>query len=466
MPKIPEYRSDSNLKVNVDLPQMGLGAVNASERTQEGVINSIRGIEETLTKITDFRQTSEAHAVSFEGLQDITSRADQDTDFDSSKYESEIDRLGQDAAKHITGQLAKEEFMNQFNKQATATKWEIKNSFRKRELEAGFAANDWTRKQIAASFPTMSDAEKIQSVATFKQMLVDGVNNGIYTKGQADIIDQQFQQDINASVVNHDIMTNPGIALTGLEDGKDGPYPGISDQFRDESIQKAKDYKLKYEKEADYAQKQKINSNEDNIVTRMIDPSKQPPTEGEIFSLMNNGDLSPKFAKAVVENIRSAKKIGAETKNNVFNKIALDILNPDKKEDEIKTELLNKNAIGELSDNDFKVLNTFFQSATKEVVEKSLPKKNWLERLFNDGKDKGLKQEIIANMFKSYMQRVTSGEAPEVVATDIIRKNTQDMIVKKLPSIVNSPKGKGQLMIDSQGNKAIVYPDGTIEEAK
>jgi hypothetical protein len=146
------------------------------------------------------------------------------------------------------------------------------------------------------------------------------------------------------------------------------------------------------------------------------------PTEGEIVTMLNSNNpeekISPRFAKAAIENIRSAKKYKAETNSTIFNKLAGDILDPSKKENDIRNELLAKSATGELSDVDFQTLYTFFRSATKEAVDKAMPQKTWLERLFNNGKDKGLRQETLTNMFKQYMQKVNNGDNPGKAATE------------------------------------------------
>jgi hypothetical protein len=48
-----------------------------------------------------------------------------------------------------------------------------------------------------------------------------------------------------------------------------------------------------------------------------------------------------------------------------------------------------------------------------------MPKRTWFERLFNVGADSGMRQEILANMYKEYMIKVNNGETPDVAAKEI-----------------------------------------------
>ncbi|MDD5015299.1 MAG: hypothetical protein PHW73_09430 [Atribacterota bacterium] len=412
---------------------MGLQAVSASKQASGEVVQSIENAENMLTQVRDFRQINEADAFVFEKFNAIKSIASEDIDFDATKYEAEIEKVGVEAAKTISGGLAREKFMANFRKQAIAVNWGIRNSFREREIEASKAAIEYNRQQLVNSYASMTPAEQITAVSNFKRNLVGGVEAGIFNQATAQQIDLKLQEDVQKSVVDNHIIADPDAALIGLKEGKDGPYPGISEQFRTDSIEKAIAYSKKYEAEAEKQRKEKIKTNENDIITRMIDPNKPKPTEGEIINLMNTPDtITPKFAKAVIENIRSAKKVKESNKvNATFNKLAGDIINPNKKEDEIRTELLIKNATGEIDDSDFQTLYTFFVGVKKEDVEKAMPQKTWFQRLFNNGKDKGLRQEIMTKMFKQYMQKVNSGSDPGKAVTEVLNTSLDEHLAEQ-----------------------------------
>jgi hypothetical protein len=238
----------------------------------------------------------------------------------------------------------------------------------------------------------------------------------------------------------------------------------------DETTKDLESLRKRKEKEIELAAKEAKNARENELIQLRV--NKTNSLEDLIIQArtdMNAGRIDPKFAEAYINSCKSPKVVGAKTNHNVFNNIAEKILDPTKKSEkseDINNEMLRKNAVGELTDEDFHILHTFNQGITKETIDKAIPKKSFWQRLFNFGKDTGLREETKSQMFKEYMQRVISGENPEEVITDIIRKKTQEILVNKVPSMSNLPKGKGQLMIDGNGNKAIVYSDGTIEEAR
>ena len=76
-------------------------------------------------------------------------------------------------------------FNASFNTQAISTKWGIKNLFREREIEAAQASIEYKKTALINSYPGMSEAERIQSVADFKKTLVQGVQSGVMYADEA-----------------------------------------------------------------------------------------------------------------------------------------------------------------------------------------------------------------------------------------------------------------------------------------
>lgn len=179
-------------------------------------------------------------------------------------------------------------------------------------------------------------------------------------------------------------------------------------------------------------------------------------TRDYVKQLHFNKKISDGFATTMMNNLNSLQKIGTKTNASTFNKVAEDILDPSKKVEDIRKELLNKNAIGELTDSDFQTLNTFFQSATKDTVDKAMPKKTWLQRLFNNGKDAGLRQEIITDMFKQYMQRVNTGEDPAQAVSEITATHLDNHLAEQ------AQKPDRQYAVNPGTKQKIYSEDGGI----
>ena len=459
MPQIPQYEQQVGIKTG-QLPEMSSSAINKSETAQKGLVSAIEDVENVFTKVRDFRQTSEAQAYTLEKLSAIKALAAEDIDFDPSKYEQEIEKVGVEASNTISGGLAKSEFMANFRRQAIAVIWGIKNDFRAKEIEASQAAIEYNRQQLVNSYPGMTPAEQMTAVTNFKKSLVNGVKSGIFNKGTAQQIDLQTQDDIQKSVVDNHIIANPEAALKGLKEGKDGPYPGISEQFRTDSIEKAKAYSEKYKAEAEDKQNKQIEANENDIVTRMIDSTKPNPTEGEIVTLLNSGAITPKFAKGAIDNIRSAKKTKEEKKRSPsFNKMADFITNAENKPEDVRIELLRQNELGLLDDNEFNILYTFNSQIKGENIDEVNPKKNFLQTLtFWSDENAGMKSsEAKSRMYKDYMMRINKGEEPAIAIDAVIKKE----VLMLHPDAASYPK-EGKTIIDINGVMKLITPEGLI----
>ncbi|MFA5388865.1 MAG: hypothetical protein WC312_03825 [Candidatus Omnitrophota bacterium] len=418
MPKIPQATNQTGINVGatprMDAPEIGLGAAKKSEQAQSEVVQAIAQAEDVLVKVRDFRQTTEAQNYALERLSSIKSAADQDIDFDSSKYETEIDKVGQEAAKTLTGQLAREEFMANFQRQATAVKWGIRNDFRARELQSIDASIGYQGQQIIDNYGGMNDAEKMASIANYRRSLENAVKIGLYNSATAEAKYAKFQKDIIKGSVDYGILNNPQETLAELQKGNDGAYPGLTQSERIDFIKEAETRIEKLNNQQKEAIAIARNQRESELVDAKIAGTLTVPMVKKERELEN---ISTQFADSMIKALERPKK---KTVNTTFNNLALDILNPDKKEKDIRNDLLNKNAIGELNDQDYQILNTFFRGITKETIDKAMPQKTWLQRLFNNGKDKGLRQEIITQMFKQYMQKISQGDDPGKAVTDII----------------------------------------------
>jgi len=276
-----------------------------------------------------------------------------------------------------------------------------------------------------------------------------------YDENTQKVKNEEIAQKIVSSAVDNVGDFQQADAL--LFQVKDKISPAFYNEKRNELLIEAK----KVEKQTQLVIAEAKNKREEDLLSAHILQNNVTPEM--IRNELSAGSISPKFAQAMVSNIESIKKIGTTSNSSTFNKLT-DFILADNKPEETRLELLKENAKGEITDDELKILNTFNQAITKDTLEKAMPKKSFLQTIsFWSDEYAGKKPEAKAQMFKEYMQKVMAGVNPETAVNEIIKKKTQEVLVNKTPSMANLPEGKGQLMIDAQGNKAIVYPDGTIE---
>lgn len=292
------------------------------------------------------------------------------------------------------------------------------------------------------------ETEKKNIILSVNNRYEEAVGQGLMTNEEADKERVNFDKQIFYSNVN----LNPQGTINELSKEKEGLYKNLEPEDRSKLISQAEEVIKQQKAQNEQLQQMALDKNETAMIDAKIQGQLNPL---QVLQARESGQISARFADTMINALHSSKAIGANTNSDTFNKIAEDILNPIKKEDEIRNELLNKNAVGELSNDDFKTLNTFFQSINKEAVDKAMPKKTWLERLFNNGKDAGIRQEIITDMYKQYMNKVSTGEDPGKAVSEIISMHLNQHLTEqaKTPNrqYANNPQTKQRAYSDDGG---------------
>jgi hypothetical protein len=357
VPKIPEYSSQSNLKVNVDSPQMGLESVNRSERAQEGVINAIEGIEDTMVKLTNFRQSNEASVYGLDRINTTLASSDNDPEnLDPNKYYTELDKIGPEAAKNISGQVAREEFLASFNGKVEAAKFKIRNEYRQRELNTAKGTIELQGQKIIDNPPQdLHDPLHNQTLMDYRQQYEKAIQIGLYTKDEANYKWGEFLKKVNKGIVYNDIANSPEMALEELQKGKEGKYEGLDDESRLSFIKDAEvaikrnnkifEFKIKQEQNSNYKQamlqafdgKLSKKSIEDLYAKDLISDTQRGKLDNYIYYNMptvEEDDLSVynQISQMQVDGKKSPEEINDiilenSTKNKLKNASAKQLLN-------------------------------------------------------------------------------------------------------------------------------------------
>ncbi len=485
MPVIPRIQSTRSIEVTGP-PRMSGRAIARSEDAQGKAVEAIEGAEDALIKMRDFRQKGEAQAYALKRLYEVRAAADEDLDFDPAKYETEIQKIGAEAAKTITGQMAKDEFMSSFSSQTESVLWGIRSTFRKRELEAGQAMVDYTMRQIESFYAGMNDAEKMSSIVMFKNMLKDSVKKGIFSRGSAAAIDMDFQKRIQNSVVEKDILDNPQFAEEELNKGKEGKYPGIAESDRTEFIKKAKDYSAKYKNQAEADLVRRQSAREDELTKALIDGTLDETT---VRADLENEDIGADFAKATIMYLRSPKAVDAETKDDAFVEFTerfsdLETKGKNASLEEIsqfRNDVIKAHASGKLDAGDTqKFLKDSNDEVSKrldkladDVLSKAYPK-NLLQLLsFWSDEYAEKRPELKAKLYRNLMNRLRKGEDANEAFAKVVHEHVQGELsemIKKTSAyqsnkVSNSQQRNTVIVVGPDGRK-IAVPTDRVKEAE
>ena len=315
MVQIPQHKSDAQIKVSGG-QLAGGGAIASSKRAQAGAISAIEQAQDRLLQIKDFRQTSEANAFVFEELNELKQQSQTDSDMNISVYEDEMSKIGSDASKNISGQLSREEFMVNFNRQAQATKWGIENDFRRKEIASAIAVNKYNQDVLINSYPKMDEAGQLAAVANFKEQIERGVELGIYTRKTANIELESTQASLFQAEADYDAVANPEQFLANDRD-----YYQIPDDEYQKAKKRASDT-ITQNEAIDKKEKNLIQvENESQLALNLAEKKVESLSGDEKADLVNTisqmmvaETLSTNFGQAYIDMITSPSSANADVK--------------------------------------------------------------------------------------------------------------------------------------------------------
>jgi hypothetical protein len=219
----------------------------------------------------------------------------------------------------------------------------------------------------------------------------------------------------------------------------------------------AQEFKRRKEKEFTELQKDLIIQNEAKI-TMQIAQTGQIPTSSELSAMVKQGTMTSDFAQSVMKAVTSPAMVNADTDNTEFSNLTVEIFKSadDKVQQKTIESILKGGGDGKLSKEDMTVL---IQSAQMSKGQKRSEAVASIETLGKwADKTKGV---IKADVFRGFMSKIQEGKTPQVAVNETMNEN----VVKAIPSVLSIPP-TGKIMVDKNGNRAKVFPDGHIEEIK
>lgn len=292
----------------------------------------------------------------------------------------------------------------------------------------------------------------IQSARVYNQRFDPATQKILNEKIAGDMVDEAILSTVNSG--------NIVLAKSMLDGVKDKIPQSVYDKNSELIDKGAKEFSDKIErinKENIELQKLAITKNENDLIDLKIGGKL---TEGIIREYRTKEKINPKFADTLIRSLVSPGSIKIKENSADFNKLSDFILNPENKQEAITSELLKENAKGTISDDEFNTLYSFNKSVNGEEankdIDKSLPRKSFLQWIsfWTDEYAQG-REDVRAGLFKNYMKRVSSGEAPDIAANAIInamKKKTTYKVGQK----INTPKGVVEIIdLDGDGEPII-----------
>jgi len=311
------------------------------------------------------------------------------------------------------------------------------------------------------SNPTPESPNKI------KKIIAEQVAGGILDPLEAQKLEQKSIDEAKITYAEQSIYNDPATSekesevLAELRKAEKGVFKDLDTKQRLDLIKKSQNRIFQNNQTFKQDTKIAMEANEDDITSRLADPSRGAVTPTEVRRMMNDGKITPEFAKTVVTALESAAEKKAD-RSATFVKLAGTIINPGEyKDKDIRLQLLKDSAAGNLDQEEFQMLDQFRKLIGEDMVASKMatPKSKSVLGLFSwaDANDQLSSIETKARMFKNYMKLINNGvEADEAVKQVKFRE-----AVYLHPGLLTYNE-EGQLVVDNKGNIRKVKPSGEI----
>jgi hypothetical protein len=280
---------------------------------------------------------------------------------------------------------------------------------------------------------------------------------------------QNTQKDILTADARHKAAMGDYTGVIAELKNPNGDYKLLPQADKDELIVSTEAMQKKTEKEAEVAEKQKIATNEDNYTKRLIDPQQSLPQEGEILTDMKAGNISPEFAKATVNLLRSPKTVDARTKDDAFIEFTNKFAEIGKKGKDatleemakFRNDVINAHAQGRLDASDtqkfLKDGNKAFEERLNKAADTVLSKTNpksflqaislWSDEYANK------RPEVKARMYRGLMEGLRQNKDPQETLNNVIKQE----ILRDNPNVSLSGGTPNNVISSAGGIKRGVY---------
>lgn len=480
MPEFPRYESQREIAIQpLALRRKG------SEEKHLGISKVAKTALDVNVKwanAIDTMQYTTAKSTFESGIAEIKNRAILDPDYNGSeKYYKEIDQLKTDSLGGFTNNNLQRRVQLEFDHGSQMAGLEIDSIFKKKllvnnqfELDKGIEA--LLDKQVSAPTPQLANQARQELIDLVKLNVARGTLSA--KEGQKKV------DDALHSVVKYDIYSDLSTEesqseiLAELRKGKKGRYHYLSADERLKLIgesqrriaQNVQNMKAFVKEETIQRTYDMWNKVIDGTLTiRDIENARTVPLE--------EGGIPPNqlnsFQNGLVKGYQNDIKAVAATdeKAKRYNELITNFL--DEKTDRDKAyELLAKlYSDQQLTSAEAKVLRPLV-NALEDVEFSRLKFRTWrpIANLISFFRENVLTDEVgepvseekeLALAIKEYLKEVSKGEDPDVAGDKVLKDS-----VKNNFNWVNRVSKNGTVMMDKNGKKVRVFPDGSYEDIK
>lgn len=475
MPDFPRYQSKGDL--TTQQPSVQAVTDNTGEVVAQAGAKVGGAIQENTLKwsnAVDTIQKTTSQANFKSGMLDIQQRAANDPNYNNSdQYVKEIEKLRADSLKGFSSKTAETEMAIDLDYESKVGQVSIDNLYKKKLIDVGQTS---ALKLIDGELSNPTDSSKINI-----QKIIDSqVKAGIFsTKDGYDLYNKSIKNLVEFDVAN-DTATeeSQSAVLKELKKGENGKYADVPGDVRLDLIKATQQriFNNNQTYKRDVADSQNLRSNalidkfaSGEATLRDIEAEESIPEESGGIKREQLYSYKKSMLSGIKGNLdrmlQEKTPDGDTTKRSKDVRKYLDLINNflDNKVDQWKAKeiLASSYADGIINEREQKFLNDMKQNLNDIEFNRSTSLANTVIKGVKDflNFQSNASDEDIARNIKTLVGELAEGKDPEESGKKIISKEA----MKFFPDYSSYPE-QGKEKQDKNGNRFLVFPDGTIEE--
>lgn len=461
-PSIPTYNAQRNIQARTAAPFRQEASQPFED--QQKVLGVMQGIAQDMSHANDVMQANEARSKYGVRATEIQMRAQADPDYkNSDKYIKELEKAKTESLMGINNQEVANQIRSELDYDRAVTGLKINHNFQSKQREANkYDLQQNVQREYNTIATTNHPNEKIQASANIDKYINESLSSGVITQEDADKI--RRGSEINS--IQNLMYLDPQKAVDQINEAN------LSPEEKGKLTEEAKSIQKKNEEYADWQlqqiQKQATIDLSDALYNNNLTPQM-------VRDMQQKGIIDSDTA-AIFDSIALNKADFPEPPStaqpNYFIRLLEDSMGDKKQIQRTMADAAKAYSEHKMGTSQY----AYFIQSSKETFERQskgifTPSKeqkgvgsaidgikSFFDNLGKSGKES---EENLYEGVNKFFDRFKPGQDPDVIKKQIINEK----VLEEKPDVSAFPS-EGKIMIDGNGNKALVFPDGRIEEDK
>lgn len=470
MAKIPIYNSESRLTTEAPSVRVSPQVFGQEGRALQDVGKVVQETADVFHKANQTAEYTKAQADATKALYEMRLEYENDTDYKtmSERYQKRLQEIKESVLSNVGDPVVKNTLDLELDNDSAIEMIKVSQASRKRMIDDTKANIVYSIDNIAKMYSMETNPAKKQDLYSRAVSILDSnAESGIIDKETAAKEKVKLGDKFDKQQALDDMKADPAGMLDLL---KSGYYKNLDPETKKEVENAAIKLSRQQKKDAKIAIKEQNEKTFNEGVVRLIQENLDLEW---IEQQTATGMLDGKGALALRTKLLAADKGKADDSAYAA---AVDMIAMAETPDQIdaaRAYVVKNNLSKELytkqllEDDQGKKYSLADLVASNMGEGDTLPTPAWktaLDALKIFGIGNGLGTPAIASMTMAFLNKITegSGVTGAYAATEAAQTIMRNQALKTNPNMALAQKD-GTVMVDSAGNKAIVYPDGTIK---